>query len=300
MIDLPEATKQLRAAIELSRLPGVGAAKFKALVDQYGSPTEALYHTPRQIALLARDKTELTAEQLDGLNHLPASVKFTYYGATDYPELLGKLSEPPPYLFRKGILWPLSPMAVAIVGPRGCSDEGALFARTIAARLAVLGVLIISGGALGIDSSAHRGAMEEGKGLSVLVTATGIDRIYPSKNKELFDQVTEHGCILTELLPGTPPRRDFFPTRNRIIVALSNALIVIEGKLRTGTWSSASHALKQHRHIFVWGENPHPELRELPELLLKRGAISLSTTDPEAVMRIIKPSEHYIEPVPPA
>ncbi|CAK0770888.1 DNA processing protein [Gammaproteobacteria bacterium] len=280
--------EQLRAAIELSRLPRVGAAKFKSLVDQYGSPTEALRSIPQQFALFgAKNKMALTTEQLDGLNHLPTNIGFTYYGAADYPWRLGELSEPPPYLFRKGSVWPFPAMAVAIVGPRGCSDEGALFARTIAAQLAEQGVLIISGGALGIDSAAHWGALKEGRGLSVLVTATGIDLVYPPENKPLFEQVMDHGCLLTELLPGAPPRRDFFPTRNRIIVGLSDAVIVIEGRLRTGTWSSASHALKQHRPLFVWVESPRLELRELPELLLGRGAIALHTVDPTVVMRVI-------------
>ncbi|CAK0758536.1 DNA processing protein [Gammaproteobacteria bacterium] len=284
MADLSNPVIQLRAAVELSRLPGVGAAKFKALVDQHGSPFAALHQIPRQLALLGtKEKTGLTSAQLDGLFNLPPSVRFTYYGAADYPQQLLRLAEPPPYLFRKGSLWPLPPIAVAIVGPRDCSREGVLFAHTLAAQLAASGALIVSGGALGIDTAAHRGALAS-EGFSALVTATGIDRIYPRENQELFAQVMERGCLLTELLLGTPPRRDFFPTRNRIIVGLSDAVIIVEGKLHTGTWSSANHALKQHRPLFVWAESPRPELRELPKQLIERGAIALDMADTKAVM----------------
>lgn len=284
---MPESLRQFLAAIDLSRLPGVGAATFKAMVDLYGSPQEALPHIPRQLAFPgSKEKAALTNQQHHALLNLPASIGCTYYGARDYPQLLGTLAEPPPYLFHTGSLWPLTAMMVAIVGPRHCSDEGAHFAHALAARLAEQGIVIVSGGALGIDTAAHRGALDSG-GCSVLVTATGIEQIYPQENSSLFSQIVEQGCLLTELLPGTPPRRDFFPTRNRIIVGLSDAVIVVEGKLRTGTWSSASHALKQKRRLFTWTQSPRAELRELPNLLLERGATALNTID-DVVMTMIR------------
>ncbi|CAK0768796.1 DNA processing protein [Gammaproteobacteria bacterium] len=281
------ALKHLRAAIQLSRLPGVGAKKFKAFVDLHGSPIEALKIVNQQVTLTdSAGKTALTCQQLDELLNLPEAVGFTYYGAADYPRQLAELSEPPPYLFYDGTLWPLPPMLVAIVGPRDCSDEGASFAQAIAAQLAAQGVVIVSGGAFGIDTAAHCGALEAG-GFSILVTATGIDRVYPAANNKLFVQTRERGCILTELLPGTPPRRDFFPTRNRIIVGLSYAVIIVEGKSRTGTWSSANHALRQQRQIFTWLKSPRSELRELPNLLIKRGAIPLNSVDSDPIMALI-------------
>ncbi len=287
--DRPHRLERLRAAVELSRLPSVGAAAYKELIDRHGSPVEALAQVPRQIDIAGLEKkAALTEAQRQALRQLPESVGFTTYGEADYPWLLGRLSEPPPYLFRRGALWPLPPIAVAIVGPRGCSDQGAAFARELAVGLAARGVVVVSGGARGIDTAAHRGALGSG-GATVLVTATGIDRVYPRENEDLYQRVRQRGCILTELLPGTPPRRDFFPTRNRIIVGLSDAVVVVEGKLRTGTWSSASHALKQHRPLFVWAGSPRPELRELPDLLVGRGATALSEPGAEAIMKVIKP-----------
>ena len=280
----------LRAAIELSRRPGVGAAKFKALVDQYGSPLAALEHASFQsVPVRAKPKKIWTDEELDQWLALPASVGYTCYGAADYPWSLRNLTEPPPYLFHTGSLWPLPPIAVAIVGPRDCSQEGAHIAKTLAAQLAALGVLVVSGGARGIDTAAHQGALE-GHGFSVLLMGTGIDRVYPPENQALFQRISERGCLLTELLPGTPPRHGFFPTRNRILVGLSDAVILIEGTCKSGTQSTAQHALRQHKPLFVWAESPCPVLRELPNQLLEQGAIPLNSLDPKIIMEVISPT----------
>jgi DNA processing protein len=280
--DSKEELEQLLAAIELSRLPGVGAARFKELVDRHGSPAIALSRTPRQVEIPGSQvKTSFDPELIRGLANQTG-------GAPDYPWLLRAMTEPPPYLFRRGVLWPIPPVTVAVVGPRGCTPEGTRFAYELSAGLAARGVIVVSGGAMGIDAAAHRGALEAG-GYSLLVTATGVDRVYPKENAALFRGVVERGCLLTELLPGTPPRRDFFPTRNRIIVGLSEAVVVVEGRLRTGTWSSASHALRQGRPLLTWGGSPRPELRELSNLLGERGARPLDQPDAEVVMAAIKP-----------
>lgn len=274
-----EKLQQLRAAIELSRLPNIGAKTFKLLVDQHGSPLAALHFTKKLTSSInSKNKKSLSPEQLDEVTHFTDTIDFTYYGAVDYPYRLQKLSEPPPYLFRQGVLWPLNGLAVAIVGARDCSAAGAVFAQQISAQLAINGIIIITGSAHGIDSAAHYGALDNG-GNSVLVNAAGIDRIYPNTNKPLFARVKTSGCIITELLPHTPPRRDFFPTRNRIIVGLANAVIIVEGKLNSGTWSSAAHALRQKQKIFVWTASPRLELRELANFLMQRGATPLTTLD---------------------
>ena len=282
--------RQLDAAIELSRRPGVGAARFKELVDLHGSPAAALATMPCQLDLAGLGgKPPLDVERIAALDAVGGDIGFTVYGATDYPRLLARTTEPPPYLFHKGTLWPSPEVAVAIVGPRRCTSEGAAFACGLAAGLARHGVPVVSGGALGVDTAAHRGALDAG-GTTVLVTATGIGRVYPRENERLFRDVAARGCIVTELLPGTPPRRDFFPTRNRIIVGLSAAVVIVEGRLRTGTWSSASHALRQKRIVFCWTGSPDRSLRELPDVLLGKGAIAMSGPDAELVIeRIASP-----------
>ncbi|CAK0746216.1 DNA processing protein [Gammaproteobacteria bacterium] len=280
--------EQFRAAIELSRRPGIGAAKFKSLVDQYGSPAEAFRQSFKSESDSILPKKNFSRSQVDSWWSLLPSIGFTYYGASDYPKSLALISEPPPYLFRKGALWPMPAMAIGIVGPRNCSKEGAYFARKLAARLSALGVLIVSGSASGIDSAAHQGA-SEGGGSSSLVTAAGIDIVYPKENQMLFSKVAKQGCILTELLPSTPPRFSFFPTRNRIIVGIADAMIFVEGKLGSGTATSVEHALRQKRPIFTWMGSPRQDLRELPEKLLEHGAIPLQNEDPEAILEKIVP-----------
>lgn len=281
---------QLLAAIELSRQPGVGAKKFKELIEEHQYPTEALNNHPVQIPLLENEtKTGLSEEQRKRLSEEKNKLSFTYFGAQSYPWPLRQMTEPPPYLFYKGPLWPIPALAVAIVGPRQCTDGAAKFAFDIASNLAALGVVIISGGAKGIDAAAHQGALSQ-KGMTVLVTATGLDRIYPKENEDLFKKVAKTGCILTELLPGTPPRRDFFPTRNRIIVGLSDAVIIVEGQEKSGTFSSACHAKRLKRPIFTWLGSSSTSFQALPEKLIQQGANELPDPDPKLIMQTIKNS----------
>jgi DNA processing protein len=209
---------------------------------------------------------------------------FTYFGASDYPAMLTDMSEPPPYLFRKGPLWPIPTDAVAVVGPRRCSAEGRDFAEKMAAGLAGHGITIVSGGAVGVDCAAHKGALSV-SGRTVLVAATGIDRCYPCENAKLFQEVKEKGCVITELLPGAPPRRDFFPTRNRIIAALSKAVIVVEGEIKSGTHSTARHAARFGRLLFTFaGAGAKSNLRELPDFLRESGAVFLAKPDPDPIL----------------
>lgn len=289
MIDKREV-EQLLAAVVLSRMPGVGSVTFKELVIEHESPTRALaaHRNSRHLRHEgSKGKTPLTDAQHDALSHLPPLVKFTYMGAPDYPPKLAEIPEPAPYIFRKGPLWPLLGPSVAIVGTRRCTSRGRSVTQTLAAQLASEGVTIVSGGALGIDAAAHAGALEV-KGRTVLVSATGIDLAYPLENEPLYQQIADQGCVLTELLPGTPPRGDFFPTRNRILVGLCDATLIVEGTLESGTATSARHALKLGRPLFTWPSSPEMHLRELPEHLIERGAIPLSCTSAASLLATLE------------
>lgn len=275
--------EQFLAAIRLSRLPGVGAKRFAELITQHGSPLAALDQTSRQIDLLPAGKKAPLADTMESVEeYLACGGRGTYLGAEDYPQLLKAAPEPPPYLFFKGPLWPLDPFAVAIIGPRHPSPEGKKFAGKLARSLSELGMLVISGGAMGIDAAAHRGALAT-SGRTALVTATGIDQCYPSQHAALYREVGQRGCVLTELLPGTPPRRDFFPTRNRIVVGLAQALVVVEGRRKSGSASSVAHMKRLRRPIFAWtGANGNRF--SLPEDIIKEGGIPLLEADAEKVV----------------
>lgn len=275
---------QFQDAVRLSRLPGVGARHFAELIRLHGNPREALLAWNRA-AGPESGKAPL-AEAIDRLDHYFTTGGLgVYLGAEDYPELLARVSEPPPYLFRRGPLWPLDSFSVAIVGRREASPGALAFTRELAAALAAVGVTIVSGGALGVDAAAHTGALASGS-RTVLVAATGIDRVYPPSNRALFELVAQRGCLLTELLPGTPPRRDFFPTRNRIVAGLARLLIVVEGKLRSGSASSYFHMRRCGRPVFAWS-GAEGEGAELPDLILRQGGLPLSAPDPLPVLHYL-------------
>ena len=283
---MSEKQRQFLAAIRLSRLPGVGAAKFAELVNRLGSPQAALDEEVRQGELFDAPKKAPLDDALSRVEkYLRDGGEGTYFGAEDYPRLLRLVAEPPPYLFRRGSVWPIDMFAVAMVGARDATAAGRAFAFELARDLSALGVTVISGGATGIDAAAHRGALAHG-GPTVLVTATGIDLWYPASNEALYDEVARRGCIVTELLPGTPPRRDFFPTRNRIIAGLGRALIVIEGRLQSGTASSAQHMHKLRRPLFTW-TGANRDRFDLPDQLLARGAVPLESPNADAVVQAL-------------
>lgn len=280
---LTEHHLQLLAAIRLARYKGVGAKRFVDLVREYGSPQDALTGMSAQSELFVKsDKAPLADEQRQVEKFLRQGGCGTYWGAHNYPRLLASTPEPPPFLFWRGPQWPLDSFAVAIVGSRRAGERATKFAGELARHLCAFGVTIISGGAEGVDAAAHWGALNAG-GRTVLVTATGLDKCYPEKNRDLFERVARQGCVVTELLPGTPPRRDFFPTRNRIVVGLAQALVVIGGRAKSGSASSWQHMRKLGRPIFT-GTDADPDRFDLPARIIEAGGHRLTEPNAELVL----------------
>jgi DNA processing protein len=286
-MDRTDYNRQLLAAIRLARLPGVGAKRFASLTAAHGGPLAALLslEEPPTGELFPAAKSALAAEVAAVEARLAAGEQGVYFGAPDYPPALAAIPEPPPYLFRRGPLWPLPSRAIAIVGRREASPAGREFARQLAAALAGRGALVVSGGAVGIDAAAHEGALAVG-GRTALIAATGLDVCYPAVNRGLFARVAEAGCLLTELLPGAPPRRDFFPTRNRIIAGLSLGVVIVEGRRRSGSASTYRHARRFGRPVLAWIEAPN-EGAELPQAVLAAGGLPLSAPDADAALAAI-------------
>ena len=136
--------------------------------------------------------------------------------------------------------------------------------------------MVVSGLARGIDGAAHRGALGAG-GDSIAVLGTGLDRVYPEEHAELAVDVTRHGALVTEFAPGTPPLPLHFPRRNRILIGLADALVVVEGTDRSGARSSVDHALDQGKEVFAVPRDPLHEGSELPNRLLRQGATPLTS-----------------------
>ncbi len=196
-----------------------------------------------------------------------------------YPQRLREISDPPLVIFCKGDIARLQDPQLAIVGSRHCSGLGESTANRFACELSMKGVSITSGLALGIDRSAHQGALQ-GRGGTLAVMATGPDRIYPSRNAGLAQQIIESGGLLvTEKLPGTTPKPYLFPERNRLISGLSMGTLVVEADLKSGSLITARLAMEQNREVMaVPGALTNPRARGCHRLI-KQGAILVEGVD---------------------
>ena len=170
-----------------------------------------------------------------------------------YPLLLRSIPDPPGVLYVKGELQPRDLNGLAIIGSRKCSFYGREQAERFGALLAGSGFTVISGGARGIDSASHRGALQHPQGRTIAVIGSGIDKPYPPENAGLFDQITAgRGCVISEFPLGTPPLADNFPKRNRVISGMSRGVLVVEAADRSGAMGTARRACDdQNRTVFA-------------------------------------------------
>jgi DNA processing protein len=221
----------------------VGAASFLALLRLHGAPSAAL---AAHAAPSSRRKSP-TSEGLEGARRwLDAGGLLLHPGAGAYPERLLDLREPPPVLFVDGSPEALALPAVALVGGRQ-AGSGALAAAREAGRLcAARGLAVVSGGARGIDGAALEGALDAG-GTAVVVLGCGIDVVYPPEHGALFRRCVARGALVSELLPGAPPRGSFFVTRNRILAALAGPTALLWGDARSGALTTTRWAARLGR-----------------------------------------------------
>ncbi len=191
----------------------------------------------------------------------------------DYPERLRENFNPPQILYVLGEAPDFNQMlGVAVVGSREASDDGRKFAREMATGLAKAGGVIVSGMAVGADTAALWGALEAG-GITVAVLAGGVDRIYPRENTDLYYRILNHGCILSEQPPGTVGKPYFYEQRNRIMVGLAQGVVVVEGKVQSGTGITARLAQDANADVFAVPGNPMNPFAELPNQLIRDGGI---------------------------
>jgi DNA processing protein len=195
-----------------------------------------------------------------------------------YPGALASIPDPPLVLWVRGRPASLAVPAVAIVGSRAASAYAVEVGRRLAADLAARGVLVVSGLARGVDSAAHRGAIEGG-GETVAVLGSGPDVIYPPEHTPLAREICGRGAVVSECAPGTPPRKAHFPQRNRIISGLSLALVVVEASERSGSLITAGCALEQGRDVMVVPGNVLSGRNRGSHALLKDGAKVVESAD---------------------
>lgn len=203
-----------------------------------------------------------------------------------YPDRLKEIADPPLVLYVRGDVDVLNTPQLAIVGSRKPSHSAENHAFSFARQLAAYGITITSGLALGVDSSAHRGALADG-GFTIAVTATGLDRVYPAKHQQLAQEIASQSAIISEFPIGTNPHASFFPRRNRIISGLCYGTLVVEATLKSGTLTTAAHATSQAREVFaIPGNIDNPQSRGC-HALLRNGATLVETV--ADILEVIAP-----------
>ena len=202
-----------------------------------------------------------------------------------YPEKLRNISCPPKKLYCLGNLSLLNCRSVAIIGSRNYSNYGKRAANEFSYNLAKDNICVVSGMARGIDSFAHEAAINA-KGKTVAVLGSGLDIIYPKENKKLYEDIIKNnGLIISEYPIGTPPRKQNFPARNRIISGLSDGVLVIEARKNSGTNITVDFALEQGKDVFVIPGNIYSKTSDGTNFLIKEGAIPV--TDYKDILNVI-------------
>lgn len=256
---MAEYSEQIYAAL-LVQVPGVGSKLLFELKTHFGSYYSAWEANPVEwldvpgVTAGLKDRFANFRDSSDPAvfaNSLSKmGVQVITLSDANYPGLLMEIPGAPPVLYLKGNPACLMPDKVSIVGTRKASDYGRETARKIARDLADVGLAIVSGMALGIDGAAHRGALEAG-GMTIAVLGSGVDVVYPEEHQQLYEEICKSGLLISELPPGTPPLREHFPSRNRIISGLSMVTLVVEAPLNSGSLITANYALEQGRMVFA-------------------------------------------------
>jgi DNA processing protein len=256
------------------------------LIDKLGSPTSVFEASSHALelaglkretidAIKSAETQEKAAHEIDEVARLGGEA----LTLTDerYPKLLRETYDPPIVIYCLGNLTAVfSQPAIAIVGSRRCSTYGRNVAEKLSRELAERGVTIVSGLARGIDSAAHRGALD-GRGLTVGVMGTGLDAVYPKENRKLAERIVDKGALITEFPLTTPPVSQNFPFRNRVISGLSLGVMVVEGAERSGSLITARLAYEQGRDVFAVPGNITSAKSFGPNYLIKDGAKLVQT-----------------------
>ena len=289
--------QHIEAWLSLCKVSGIGPKAVQNLLKHFGSINEVLSAAKgasnsellmaginnRCINNLRKVSSEPIQADLDWLNQ---SDQHHILSLDDprYPHLLKKTQAAPPILFVNGNTDILNDPQLAMVGSRNPTQNGRDLAYQFAKHLGTSGLCITSGLALGIDGFSHKGALDA-DAPTIAVIATGADRVYPARHRQLAHRIVEQGAIVSEFFIGTEPRAQNFPRRNRIISGLSFGVLVVEAAIKSGSLITARHALEQDREVFAIPGSIHNPLARGCHRLIRQGA------------KLVETAEHILEEI---
>jgi len=273
--------KDLYYWFALRRICGVGNVIGKSLLNHFGGAENIFAASagelekvegigPRMVRSITGFKPDDSIDR-EIETVLSKKIEIVTFYSPDYPENLKNIYDPPLLLYMKGKLFNRDKHSVAVVGSRTASEYGLKVTGEISRHLARFGITVVSGMARGIDSAAHTAALGGG-GRTIAVLGSGLDMIYPPENRKLYEGITEHGAVISEYPPGTPPNSYNFPPRNRIISGISLGVLVAEASPRSGSLITAKLALDQGRDVYAVPGNVYSYKAKGTHTLLKSGA----------------------------
>ena len=282
----PHFDEDRLAWLALALSPGLGPKRILDAMQQLDAPGRVFampltelegLRFPAAAAQFIFDGKARAAAEAEWARVAAQGATIVSFGCTEYPERLKEIYDPPPVLWVRGAVGLLSRPSIAVVGTRHPSPYGSGMAEMLSRDLAVRRLLIVSGMARGIDSFAHRGALEA-RMPTVAVWGTGIDVVYPKENKKLAEEIlATGGAIVSEVPMGTFPAPQNFPRRNRILSGLSVAVLVVEAAENSGTRVTARCAADQNRDLFAVPGNVTNKNSWTPNTLIKQGAKLVAT-----------------------
>jgi DNA processing protein len=276
----PHDDAMIKAAIELSLLPGVGCLTQNRILNKVPNLSQLFSLNNEELVSLGVPKEAHAIIRSRGYQPMSEEIhdwairencQILLKGAPGYPELLAEIFDPPLLLYVRGRLETLLQPCISVVGTRKPTIYGLQMAQGIAADLGSRGISVVSGLARGIDAAAHRGCIDN-KGATIAILGSGIDNIYPKEHKQLADKIIQTGLLMTEFAPGTSPAPQNFPVRNRIISGLSFGTIIIEAQEYSGSLITARLAMEQNREVFALPGNLTSPQSFGPNFLIKQGA----------------------------
>ena len=266
--------------LALNKVKGIGAVRFRGLLDYFGSAKTAWAASPSQLHEAGLGESIVAnfvdAQKKIDPESIPAQldkhqVQTLIWEDEDYPRRLRDLDQAPPVLYYRGELLPTDEWAVAVVGTRRVTHYGQQVAEELGTFLGRNGITVVSGLAKGVDAIAHQAAIKAG-GRSIAVLAHGLDQIYPIENRKLGEDIIATGALVSDYGIGTQPDAANFPPRNRIISGLSLAVVIVEAGVESGALITAGFAAEQGREVFSVPGSIYSPASKGTNLLIQKGA----------------------------